>query len=81
MVKVADRATILEFADEESVVQTRFATGALALLRANLGEDLTGAVADARRALTLDLPIDVGRFSRFVFLGRGWSVGWRTRLR
>jgi fructoselysine-6-P-deglycase FrlB-like protein len=75
VVKVADRATILEFADEESVVQTRFATGALALLRANLGEDLTGAVADARRALTLDLPIDVARFSRFVFLGRGWSVG------
>lgn len=37
--------------DEASVVQTRFATSALALLRTHLGEDLTGAIADAKAIL------------------------------
>jgi fructoselysine-6-P-deglycase FrlB-like protein len=37
--------------DEESVVQTRFATSVLALLRAHLGEDLAPVVADARATL------------------------------
>ena len=42
--------TLAEF-DEASVVQTRFATSTLALLRAHLGEDLTGAIADAKDVL------------------------------
>ncbi len=37
---------MLDFADEESVVQTRFATTALALLLASIGIDV-GAEADA----------------------------------
>ncbi len=37
--------------DEHSVVQTRFATSVLALLRAQLGEDLTAVVNAARRVL------------------------------
>ncbi len=45
---------LLSEVDEQSVVQTRFATTALALLRASLGEDLTGAVADARAVLAED---------------------------
>ena len=65
----------LDFADETSVVQTRFATTALALLRAHLGEDLTDAIADAERALISPLPVDIERFDHFVFLGHGWSVG------
>jgi fructoselysine-6-P-deglycase FrlB-like protein len=40
--------------DEQSVVQTRFATTTLALLRATLGEDLTGAIADAEAVLAED---------------------------
>ena len=40
--------------DEQSVVQTRFATTTLALLRASLGEDLTAAIADARSVLAED---------------------------
>ena len=71
----ADDRIILGFADERSVVQTRFATGALALLRAGLGEDLEPAAPDGERALAADLPIDVGAFDHFVFLGRGWTVG------
>ena len=37
--------------DEQSVVQTRFATSVLALLRAQLGEDLTDVVSAARSVL------------------------------
>lgn len=75
VVRAADRAVILEHADEESVVQTRFATTALALLRAHVGGDMTHAIRDARAALEEPLPVDPGAFERFVFLGRGWTVG------
>ena len=56
-------------------MQTRFATSALAFLRAHLGEDLTQAIADAERAVTMPLPHDPAAFDHFVFLGAGWSVG------
>lgn len=65
----------LGFADERSVVQTRFATSTLALLRAQLGQDLAPVVADAELALGEPLPHDPTRFDHFVFLGYGWSVG------
>ena len=45
-----DAITLAEF-DETAVVQTRFATSALALLRAHLGEDLTAPIAQARDIL------------------------------
>jgi fructoselysine-6-P-deglycase FrlB-like protein len=45
-----DVITLPEF-DETSVVQTRFATSTLALLRAHLGEDLTTVIAQAREIL------------------------------
>lgn len=45
-----DVITLAEF-DEQAVVQTRFATSALALLRAHLGEDLTPVIAQAREIL------------------------------
>jgi fructoselysine-6-P-deglycase FrlB-like protein len=73
--RAAGDATILDFADEESVVQTRFATSTLALLRRHVGNDLTQAIADARDAVKRDMPEDPSRFERFVFLGRGWTVG------
>ena len=74
-VLAAGRSVILEHADEKSVVQTRFATTALALMRAHLGQDLTGAIRDARIAVDEALPVDPAAFDRFVFLGRGWTVG------
>ncbi len=73
--RVADDVIVLDFADERSVVQTRFATSALALLRTHLGEDLGSSIADAERALAMPLPHDASRFVHFVFLGHGWSVG------
>jgi CRISPR-associated protein Cas5a/b/c len=72
---MAGHLIVLDFADERSIVQTRFATSALALLRAHLGEDLGGPIADAKRALDMPLPHDPGGFDHFVFLGAGWSVG------
>ena len=72
-VSLADEAVALDFADERSVVQTRFATSVLALFRAHLGEALGGAVADAERALAE--PWDPPAFEHAVFLGHGWTVG------
>lgn len=73
--EAASAAVVLEFADEESVVQTRSATGALAFLRAGLGGDVASAAADAERALAAPLPGDGASHGHFVFLGHGWSVG------
>ena len=71
----ADDVVALEFADERSVVQTRFATTALSLLRAHEGFDLAASVGDAREALDAPLPVDPEEIDRWAFLGRGWTVG------
>jgi fructoselysine-6-P-deglycase FrlB-like protein len=71
----ADDLVVLDFADEKSVVQTRFATTALTLLRAHVGLSVDGAVADARTALDAPLPEGVVDSAQFTFLGRGWTVG------
>ncbi|MFH0518098.1 SIS domain-containing protein [Streptomyces sp. M41] len=71
----ADEVVVLDYADERSVVQTRFATTALTLLRAHLGLHTDAAVADARTALTEDLPEGLVDCTQFTFLGRGWTVG------
>ncbi len=73
--RAAGQVVVLDFADEESVVQTRFATTLLVLLRAQLGLDLTAAVADARRALTEPLPAALTGADQFTFLGQGWAYG------
>lgn len=75
LVELVDDVVTLPFADEESVVQTRFATTALALFRASLGEDLGRAVDDARRAIDADLDPALIEAEQFTFLGTGWTVG------
>jgi fructoselysine-6-P-deglycase FrlB-like protein len=75
-VAAADASVILEFADERSVVQTRFATSTLALLRATLDQDLEPIAADAEAVLAGDLPTpDPAGIEHVVFLGHGWTVG------
>lgn len=71
----ADEVVVLDYADERSVVQTRFATTALTLLRAHLGLHTDMVVADARTALACDLPEGLVECGQFTFLGRGWTVG------
>nr|WP_217498563.1 SIS domain-containing protein [Leifsonia sp. C5G2] len=75
---VADRVDdvlLLDFADEESVVQTRFPTTFLLLARAALGEDVAGLPDQAEAALALPLDVDTERLSHFVYLGSGWTYG------
>ncbi|GAA2254566.1 SIS domain-containing protein [Streptomyces indiaensis] len=71
----ADDLVVLDFADERSVVQTRFATTALTLFRAHLGLHPATAVTDARTAVTQPLPEGLVECGQFTFLGRGWTVG------
>jgi fructoselysine-6-P-deglycase FrlB-like protein len=64
--------------DEQSVVQTRFATTTLALLRATLGEDLTAAIADAEAVLAEDEDTAFAGLldaEQLTFVGRGWTNG------
>jgi len=68
-------AIVLGHADEQSIVQTRFATSTLALLRAHLGEKLAPVIAQARAALAEPLPVEPTEFEQFVFLGHGWGAG------
>lgn len=72
---LVDDLVVLDFADEKSVVQTRFATTVLALLRAHLGQDLGPAVAGARRAIAEPLPEGLPGAGQFTFLGTGWTYG------
>jgi fructoselysine-6-P-deglycase FrlB-like protein len=80
----ADRLLVLDFADERSVVQTRFATTALSLLRAHL--ELEGglpagtrtvaeAAADAARVVAEPVPEELVTAEQITFLGRGWTYG------
>ncbi len=73
--KLANASVVLDFADEESVVQTRFATTALAAWRAGLGENLTPAVLEAQASLNAPLDPAVADRQQFTFLGTGWTVG------
>jgi CRISPR-associated protein Cas5a/b/c len=68
-------AIVLDFADERSVVQTRFATSALALLRAHLDDDLAPVAAAGEKALALPFPKGALDRAQHTFLGRGWTVG------
>jgi fructoselysine-6-P-deglycase FrlB-like protein len=75
VMKLADAVVVLDFADETSVVQTRFATTELVLLRALLGEDLGHLGAQAASALAEPLPEGLLDAEQFTFLGRGWAYG------
>jgi fructoselysine-6-P-deglycase FrlB-like protein len=66
--------------DEQSVVQTRFATTTLAMLRWSLGEDLTEVAAQAQAVLDADDrgETDLGAIAdadQVTFVGRGWTNG------
>jgi fructoselysine-6-P-deglycase FrlB-like protein len=72
--ELARRAVVLDFADERSVVQTRFATGVLALFRAAFGHGVEAMARAGERVLAEPLPRDPADFDHFVFLGRGWAA-------
>ena len=72
--QMAGSAIVMDFADEKSVVQTRWATAALGLLRTHLGFDLNSIIDDAHEALTSDLG-EIVDAQEITFLGRGWTIG------
>lgn len=75
VMELADRVVALPYADERSVVQTRFATTALVYLQAALGYDVSAAIEDAKKAVAEPVPADLLQAEQFSFLGRGWTVG------
>lgn len=67
---------VLDFADEESVVQTRFATSALALFRESVTPgSVEQAVHDAELALGAELAPAWVSAEQITFLGTGWTTG------
>ncbi len=85
VMRTADDLVVLDWADEESVVQTRFATSALALLRAGLesqggplpdgAKPVNEAAADCELALAEPLPEAALAADQITFLGSGWTYG------
>lgn len=75
---IADAARhrlVLDYADESSVVQTRFPTTVLALGRAVYGYDVGHLVGQATEALAAPSPYRADDFDHFVYLGSGWTYG------
>lgn len=70
-----DDVLLLDFADEKSVVQTRFPTTFLLLARHALGEDVSGLPDEVEARLAAPLDIETGALSHFVYLGSGWTYG------
>ena len=70
-----DDVLLLDFADEESVVQTRFPTTFLLLARSAFGENVNGLPAAAEASLSRPLDLDIADLTHFVYLGSGWTYG------
>jgi fructoselysine-6-P-deglycase FrlB-like protein len=75
VVDVADQVVDLSFADEKSVVQTRFATTAMMLFRQAFGVVPDGILPACERACADDLPESHVAAEQISFLGTGWSIG------
>jgi fructoselysine-6-P-deglycase FrlB-like protein len=75
--EAASDVVVLDFADEDSVVQTVFATTTLTLLRAALGIAATSPIAQAREVLAGAHPLDPALLEtgQISFLGSGWAYG------
>ena len=73
--RLCDRVVHLGFADERSIVQTRFATTVLTALRASIDAVPPTLLDDARAALEAPLPADPASLRQTVFLGHRWTVG------
>lgn len=69
----AGRQVLVDFADERAVIQTRFFTTVLALMRAHLGERLEALVTEGAEAVAAGLPDGALEARQHTFLGRGWA--------
>ncbi len=73
----ADETIVLDFADEQSVVQTLFATTTFMLLRSGLEADAEPVIAQAQAVLDGMYPLPAGTADaeQVTFLGQGWAYG------
>jgi fructoselysine-6-P-deglycase FrlB-like protein len=70
-----DLVVDLGFADDRSVVQTRFVTTVLCFARAALGLEIESLLADSEAAVSAPHPVEPQMVERAVVLGREWRVG------
>jgi fructoselysine-6-P-deglycase FrlB-like protein len=75
LASAAEQVVDLSFADDRSVVQSRFVTTVVCLARTMLGEDTAALPDAAAAALDAPLPVDPAELDRAVFLATGWRVG------
>jgi fructoselysine-6-P-deglycase FrlB-like protein len=84
LAREASQVVLLDFADERSVVSSRFITSSIVLLRAHLTacpRAEAGLEADVRalpdaaaHEIARPLPPDLAERTEFTFLGRGWAA-------
>ncbi len=82
LARQARHLVLLDFADERSVVSSRFITSAIVLLRAHLaahagaglGADIRALPDAAAREVARPLPPELAERTEFTFLGRGWAA-------
>ena len=90
LAREARQVVLLDFADERSVVSSRFITSSIVLLRAHLaaypsarsragagaglGVDLRSLPDEAAREVARPLPPGLAERTEFTFLGRGWAA-------
>ncbi len=88
LAREARQVVLLDFADERSVVSSRFITSSIVLLRAHLAAcpsarsragaglevDLRSLPDEAAREAARPLPPDLAERTEFTFLGRGWAA-------
>jgi fructoselysine-6-P-deglycase FrlB-like protein len=82
LAREARHLVLLDFADEHSVVSSRFITSSIVLLRAHLAScagaglsaDIRALPDAAAREVTRPLPAELAERTEFTFLGRGWAA-------
>jgi fructoselysine-6-P-deglycase FrlB-like protein len=72
---LADEVLVFDYADERSVVQTRFPTVFLMAVRAAFGHDVAALPDRLDALLAAPLPLDAADFDHIVYLGTGWTHG------
>ena len=74
LAREARHVVLLDFADERSVVSSRFITSSIVLLRAHLGTNVRSLPAEAEREVARPLPPELAERAEFTFLGCGWAA-------
>ena len=74
LAREARHVVLLDFADERSVVSSRFITSSIVLLRAQLGTDVRSLPAEAEREVARPSPPELAERAEFTFLGCGWAA-------